>query len=51
MGRTGQVLIGCKLSGARCNSAGKTSSKGGKTNNNLIEYVTKTLLKNKKERI
>ena len=45
MGQTvrGQILR--KLKVARCNSRDKTDSKAIKTNTDLIEYVTKMLVK------
>ena len=45
MGLTGHGKIGCKLKGTCCNSKNKTASKGSKINTDLIEYVTKKMVK------
>ena len=47
MGWTGHGQICCKLKGDKYNSKGKPASKGSNINNYLIEYVSKTLVKNK----
>ena len=45
MGWTSHGKIGCKLKEGRYNLEDKTNSKGININFNLIEYVTKTLVK------
>ena len=45
MGETSHGQIGRNFKEARCNSVDKTASKGSKTNNDLIEYVSKAILK------
>ena len=47
MGQTGHGQISCKLNVYQRNSKDKLYSKGIKTNTELIEYFTKTLVKNK----
>ena len=47
MGWTGDGKFGCKLKRASFNLKYKTTSKGGKINNDLIEYVTKKHFKKK----
>ena len=47
MGRTGHGIIGHELKRRRQNSTGKTDYKGNNINTDLIQYVTKTLVKKK----
>ena len=44
MGWKGHGFIGDKYKGARRNSADKTDSKAIKTNTDLIEYFSKTIV-------
>ena len=46
MGQTGHGLMCHKLKGDKCNSNEKSASRGSNINNDLIEYVPKTLVKN-----
>ena len=47
MSQTGHDQIGWKFKGEKWNISNKTASKRIKINIYLIEYVTKTLVKNK----
>ena len=50
MGRTEHGQISFKLKGDKFTSKDKTAAKGSKTNTDIIEYVTKTRVKNKWEK-
>ena len=45
MGETGHDQIGRNLKGDKCTSKDKPDYKANKINTDLIEYVTKTLVK------
>ena len=47
MGQTGHGQMFCNLKGGTCTSKNKPYSKVSNINTDLIEYVPKTLVKNK----